>query len=266
MLARLIERRTADSIDLANDVTIEVHTASFRSVRGYTVVGAVLDEVAFWRSEDSANPDREIVEALRPAMATVPGALLVAISSPYARRGVLWDAYRRHYGQDGDVLVWQAPTRTMNPAVPARVIADAYAADAAVAARRVRGRVPERPRSLRPARGGRRLYGPGPPLAPTTAHVAYAAFVDPSGGSADSFTLAIAHRAGDGEAEDEVVIDAVEERRAPCNPADVVAEFAALLQAYEITRVTGDRYAGEWPREAFRRHGIAYEPADRPKS
>src|SRR5262249_36902442 len=98
MLARLIERRTADAIDLTNGVTIEVHTASFRSVRGYTVVGAVLDEVAFWRSEDSANPDREIVEALRPAMATVPGALLVAISSPYARRGVLWDAYRRHFG------------------------------------------------------------------------------------------------------------------------------------------------------------------------
>ena len=56
MLARLIERRTADSIDLANGVTIEVHTASFRSVRGYTVVGAVLDEVAFWRSEDRLTP------------------------------------------------------------------------------------------------------------------------------------------------------------------------------------------------------------------
>ena len=74
----------------------EVHTASFRSVRGYTVVAAILDEIAFWRSEDSANPDREIVNALRPAMATVPGALLLAMSSPYARRGVVWDAYQRH--------------------------------------------------------------------------------------------------------------------------------------------------------------------------
>ena len=85
-------------------------------------------------------------------------------------------------------------------------------------------------------------------------------------GSADSFTPAIAHRAGHGEDEDGVVIDAVEERRAPCKPVDVVAEFAALLTAYEITRITGDRYAGEWPRAAFRRHGIAYEPADRLKS
>src|SRR5262249_56781229 len=98
------------------------------------------------------------------------------------------------------------------------------------------------------------------------AHVAYTAFVDPSGGSADSFTLAIAHRAGHGEDQDEVVIDAVEERRAPCNPADVVAEFSVLLRAYEITRVSGDRYAGESPREAFRRQGMTYEPRQRPKS
>src|SRR5262245_29030403 len=54
----------------------------------------------------------------RLPMATVPGALLLAISSPYARRGVLWDAYRRHFGRDGDpVLVWQASSRAMNPGV-----------------------------------------------------------------------------------------------------------------------------------------------------
>jgi len=35
---------------------------------------------------------------------------LIGISSPYGRRGVLSDAYRKHHGWDGDVLVWQAPT------------------------------------------------------------------------------------------------------------------------------------------------------------
>ena len=99
----MVANRTAESVELTNGVTIEVHTASFRSVRGYTVVSCVLDEVAFWRSDESANPDVEIVNALRPAMATVPGALLIAISSPYARRGLLWQQYQRHYGQDGDL-------------------------------------------------------------------------------------------------------------------------------------------------------------------
>jgi len=41
--------------------------------------------------------------------------------------------------------------------------------------------------------------------------VGYAAFVDPSGGSADSMTLAIAHADKDGRA----VLDAVRERRPP---------------------------------------------------
>ena len=90
--------------------------------------------------------------------------------------------------------------------------------------------------------------------------VRYHAFVDPSGGSADSMTLAIGHRE-----KDVIVIDAVRERRPPFSPEDVVAEFSALLKSYRITRITGDRYAGEWPRERFREHGISYEPAQKPK-
>ena len=56
------------------------------------------------------------------------------------------------------------------------------------------------------------------------------------------------------------------ERRPPFSPEDVVAEFAALLKSYGVSQVTGDRYAGEWPRERFREHGVEYEPAARPKS
>ena len=91
--------------------------------------------MAFWRSADSANPDTEILNGLRPGMTTVPDALLLCISSSYARRGALWDAYRRHYGQDGDrILVWQADTRSMNPSVDEQVIAEAYAQDESAAA------------------------------------------------------------------------------------------------------------------------------------
>ena len=83
----------------------------------------------------------------------------------------------------------------------------------------------------------------------------YKAFTDPSGGSSDSFTLAIAYR----DREKRVVIDAVRERRPPVSPEDVITEFAALLKSYRISQVTGDRYAGEFPRELFRKQGIRYE-------
>lgn len=87
MLKAMVISETAEGIELTNRIVIEVHTASFRAVRGYTIVAALIDEIAFLPAEGSANPDSEILVALRPAMSTIPGALLIAISSPYAQRG-----------------------------------------------------------------------------------------------------------------------------------------------------------------------------------
>jgi hypothetical protein len=80
-------------------------------------------------------------------------------------------------------------------------------------------------------------------------------------GSADSMTVAIGHRE-----DDVIILDALRERKPPFSPEDVVAEFSALLKTYRISRITGDRYAGEWPRERFKEHGITYEPSEKPKS
>jgi hypothetical protein len=91
--------------------------------------------------------------------------------------------------------------------------------------------------------------------------VRYHAFVDPSGGSADSMSLAIGHRE-----DDVVVLDALREIKPPFSPESAVAEFSQLLKSYHVSQITGDRYAGEWPRERFRDHGISYEPAQKPKS
>ena len=131
----LASEPTKEAIELTNHVTIEVLTASVAAVRNYTMVSAVCDEVAFWPTdEEGANPDVEILNALRPCMGTIPDAVLIAISSPYARRGTLWESHRDHFGRDGDdTLVWQADTATMHPHAPdsrlGRVIAKAYADD-----------------------------------------------------------------------------------------------------------------------------------------
>lgn len=90
----------------------------------------------------------------------------------------------------------------------------------------------------------------------------YAAFCDPSGGVSDAMTLAIAHLQADAVC----VLDAVLEIRPPFDPEAAVAECAALLRRFGISRVTGDRYAGEWPVARFREHGIAFEQSARPKS
>jgi hypothetical protein len=263
MLAELIERETAEAIDLTNGVTIEIMAASFRSVRGYTVIAALCDEIAFWRSEESSNPDAEIVAALRPAMATIPDAMLLCASSPYARRGVLWDAFRRHFGRAGSpLLVWKADTRTMNPTVPQSLVDEAMEADPASAAAEYGAEFRTDVETFVAREVVEAAVVPGRYELPPVSGAGYAAFVDPSGGSADSMTLAIAHADKDGRA----VLDAVRERKPPFSPDDVVLEFSALLKRYRVNKVRGDRYAGEWPRERFRARGITYEVAERPKS
>jgi hypothetical protein len=102
---------------------------------------------------------------------------------------------------------------------------------------------------------------PGVRERPRISGVTHAAFVDPSGGSMDSMSLAVGHRE-----DNTIVIDALRERRPPFSPEDVVAEFAALLKSYGVSRVTGDRYGGEWPPQRFQVHGIKYEPAAAAKS
>src|SRR5262249_39534070 len=113
MLKKQVESATRESLVLKNRIVIEVHAASFRSTRGYSIVAALLDEIAYWPTDEaSAEPDVEIVNAIRPAMATIPGSMLLAASSPHAKRGCLWNAYRTHFGRDDSpVLVWQAETR-----------------------------------------------------------------------------------------------------------------------------------------------------------
>ena len=262
MLEAMIAHETKEAIELTNRITIEIHAASYRGIRGYTVVGAICDEIAFWRTDDSANPDAEILHALRPAMATVEGGLMLCISSPYARRGELWRAYRDHYGRDSErVLVWHAATRTMNPTVPVDEIAQAYAEDESVASAEYGAEFRRDLETFVSREAIDAAVVPGRWEVPPTRGRTYLGFVDPSGGSADSMTLAIAH--GEGA---RVVLDAVREAKPPFSPEAVVEEFASLLRSYGISWVTGDFYGGEWPGERFRTHGIAYRVADRSKS
>ena len=262
MLKGMRESDTTDSVTLTNRVVIEVHTASFRVTRGYSYAAVLADELAFWRSDDSANPDVEIMTALRPGLASIPGSMLLKASSPYAKRGVLWNDFRRYYGQDdGRVLVWKGTTSEMNPGLDPALVAAAYEEDPANAAAEYGAEF----RSDIDAFVAREVVEACTPAGIfEVSHASrhrYVAFVDPSGGSADSMTLAIAHK--DGEL---AVLDAVREVRPPFSPESVVMEFAALLKAYAIKSVIGDRYAGEWPRERFREHGIAYQISDRAKS
>ena len=91
----------------------------------------------------------------------------------------------------------------------------------------------------------------------------YWAFGDPSGGSEDRFVICVGHlRYG----KDTLTVDCVREMKPPFSPEQTTKEFAEVLRSYGISKVIGDRYAGEWPREQFGKYGIRYEASARPKS
>ena len=258
MLERLILREQQESIELTNRTIIEVQTASFRSVRGYSVACVIADEIAFWRSDESANPDTEIINALRPAMATLNGKL-IALSSPYAKRGALWDTYHRHYGKPGSILVAQAPTLTMNPTLPGRVVNEAMERDPATARAEYLAEFRSDLETFLVREVVDAAVRSGPlELAYDRQH-RYFAFVDPAGGGSDEFCLAIGHKEGD-----DTVVDLVRARRGI--PAEITAGFAELLKSYGIRKVTGDKYAGSWPGDEFAKHDVKYTPSEKPKS
>ncbi|MBX3350113.1 MAG: hypothetical protein KF747_15415 [Nitrospira sp.] len=262
MLKSMIVRVDAESIDLNNNVTVEVLTNNFRSLRGYTVAAAILDEVAFWRSEESANPDFEVVNALRPSLSTIPHSKLIGISSAYRRSGILYNEWKRHFANnESSTLVIQAPTPLLNPLIPSSVITKAEEADATAARSEWYAEFRNDLSSFLDVGLIERAVTVGVRERPPIHGMRYQGFADPSGGSHDSFTLAIAH-----QDKDRVVLDVCRGIKPPFSPESVVKEFSNLLRAYRLSSVTGDKYAGQWVVESFAKESIHYRHSELNKS
>jgi hypothetical protein len=261
LLSQLIEDVIADEIRLRGNIVLAVHTNNYRTVRGRTLLACIFDEAGFWRDETSTQPDVETYRAILPALATT-GGMLIAISSPYAQRGLLYTKHQQSFGKDDPgVLVVQAPTVVFNPSIDASIIERAQAED------------PEAARSewLAEFRGDLSTFVDRALVEACVDRdvrerafqrcFRYVAHCDPSGGQNDSMTLAIAHA----EAE-RAVIDVALEWRAPFAPPEVVRDIVQVVRRYRCTSVVGDAYAAQWVTEEFRRHGITYRHAEQNRS
>jgi hypothetical protein len=181
--------------------------------------------------------------------------MLLAASSPYAKKGSQWNAYSRHHGKDGDaILTWQAASKVMNPTIPAHIIEEARADDPEAALSEWDAQFRSDVSSFIDPEVVRACVDSGCRERPFEAGKRYSAFVDPSGGSSDSMTMGIGHREGE-----ITVLDVLRENGAPFDPTSVVTEFAAVLKGYNIRSVCGDRYAAQWCSTAFEKCGIRYE-------
>ena len=253
-----------DSIELVNGVCIEVHTNSYRSVRGRSLLCAIFDEVAFWRSEDSQNPDFEVAGAIAPGLARIPDSELILISSAHKRSGLLYQKWKDHYGRDDpDVLVVRGGTLQFNPTFNAKIIERQLLADRALYGAEYLCEWRDDLSTFISRQLLEAAVDPGVTVRPPRDDLRYFAFADPSGGVHDSFALGIAHR---DEINNAVVLDLLFEKFAPLNPYETASEIAALLKEYHCAEVIGDAYAAKWVTDAFARIGVTYRKSDADRS
>jgi hypothetical protein len=261
-LRQLVLACDSECISLRNRVDIEVHTNSFRGVRGRSLLCVTFDELAFWRDDSFASPDTEVHSAVTPGLARVPDSMLIMISSAHKRSGLLYNRWREYYGRSNDdILVVCGKTLDFNPSFDASIIERDIARDP----QRYNAEYNSIWRDDLSSFIDRGLLDcavdKGVMVRPPQSWINYFAGCDSSGGRNDSFTAALAHREGE-----EIILDCVYERRPPLNPGAVVKEISGLLKDYRCTRIVGDRYGGNWPIEAFGKHGVEYLQSERDRS
>lgn len=264
LLAGEVEREDRGGFDLRNGTRIQVLAGDYRTVRGFSLLAAVVEEAAFFGAADDSKvrSDAELVRALEPGLATT-GGRLIAITSPYARKGWTYSTHQRAWGNDNAVsLVWKAPSLVMNPRLDPGVVAQATAEDPAAARSEFGAEFRDdvetyitRETVLNCVVPGRRE------LLPRLDRHSYSAFCDISGGRADDAALAVGHREGE-----RVVIDLVRRWKAPFSPAAVAAEMAAECKRFGVYSVGGDNYAANFNSSVFEAHGVGYDRSATPRA
>jgi hypothetical protein len=118
-----LESASADALMLRREdgrtVIVEALPASRggASVRGRSLVGAVLDEAAFFLDENFVVADRAIFNAVTPRV--VRGGQCLVISTPWSRGGLLFELFDEGFGRQGaGVLVAHGGTLLMRDGDP----------------------------------------------------------------------------------------------------------------------------------------------------
>lgn len=265
LLAGEVEEVLASEITLRNGTVILCFPCTQRSLRGWSIPAAVMDELAFFRLEGAADSDVEIQASVRRGMVAFPRSLIVKISTPYMKSGVLYEDWQR-FGEDDPLrLVWKASSAQMNPSLGARLERERQL-DPLRFAREYEADFAEDVDAFLPAAWVEGAIVAGRHELPPREGLRYVAAVDPSGGGADAFTLSIVHREGEG-AEACVVQDVMRGwHRVGDALSGVVREIAETVKHYRLGEVVGDRYAAGWVRERFAEAGVRYREAEADKS
>jgi len=257
LLTDMVSSQMRESLALDNGCTLAAYPCRPAAVRGIRARVVVLDELAFYRTSENFPVDQEMLRAVRPCVATTGGKIII-LSSPYGQSGVLFELHRKYYGHDdSDTLVWQASAPEMNCTLPADYLTRMQQDDPEAYASEVLGQFRAGVSAFLDPAAIAACVAEGVREVPPAHRVTYSAFADVSGGRHDRFVVAVGHCRGE-----LAVLDAFRAWTPPFNPAGVIEEACEFLRRYRIVSISGDRYAGEFVAEQFRKHGITYQASE----
>jgi hypothetical protein len=229
-------------------------------------LACIFDEAAYWRDDLSALPDVETYRAVKPSLVRCSG-MLIGISSPYRRTGLLYSKFRDHFdADDDDVLVVRGGSRTFNPTLSLDAISKEIAKDPEAGRSEWEAEFRSDISALLDEQAIRDAVDFSRPLElPPRGRLHYFSFADASAGRHDAFAFCIAHLEGD-KGEERRVCDVIRRRRTPFDPRSCAEEYGTLARQYGCSKVVGDNFAGEWVAAAFRDAGVKYETSPLNKS
>jgi len=266
-LKNMIHKTQAESIQLKNGVEINVKPQSWRSSRGFSTGILILEELSWWRFEgESKVQDKDIYTALLPGMTTITNSLVLGISTPFTRQGLLWQKYQAHHAKSGSILIWTAPTWVMNRNLTEASLKEQYLGDltpeefdaeyGAKFREDIESAIPEGLLARAIIKGQWEI--------PPEPGIEYFAFADASEGlrkGGDSFTYAIAHIKNN-----KIILDCVLEFRPPFIPSAVIEGMAEKLKKYGIKEIVQDRHSIAWIASDLDKFDIDVKSSDLTKS
>jgi hypothetical protein len=242
-----------NEIDLDNGITIACYPCSQVTIRGFSVVVAVCDEIGFWRDEvTAANPAEEVLNALRPAMATFAKHKLIKISTPYRKEGALWRDYQQR--AERDYLVWQLPSAEMNPTISSDFLEKERQRDEESFRREYLAEFTDHITGWIGAETLQQCVIESCTERPRVNDAIYAAASDPAF-KRDDFAFAVAHRSSDGT----IILDHTATWTGTGESLGyewVCREIARILRRFELNTLVGDQHCAAIIQQEFLRLGV----------
>ncbi len=246
-----IRDHTQSELILKNDMRILSLPCNSTAGRGLPIVCLIFDEIGHFYTE-GVKADETIFNALRPRQAQFPGAKLVLISTPSAKQGLLWNFFDQGFKIPGR-LTAQSDTLFMNPLVDRKFLEKEKARDIDAYLREIEAKFAEKVEAFLSydlVNNALKLAGD----LPYKEGNRYYAGIDASGlAGRDKFSLAITHKQGNDVYVDKVI-------NWDLKDADpIMKDIKELIGIYHIFKVSIDRYAIGWVKNALEKIGLAVE-------